>query len=273
MQNNFTSLIIKLTMTIILLTQFQLRCEKMEIAQSEINFIADKIYRNECGRDEKYLVSWNYGEEFASLGIGHFIWYPANQPKVFQESFTELIKFFREKSVELPEWLTKDSLPVCPWQNYEDFKANQGPKYRSLKKLLKKTIDLQTIFIIRRQQESLAKMITAAPDTLHEHIKAQYHRMASSAKGYYPLTDYVNFKGEGVAEKERYNGQGWGLLQVLAEMQGTETGLPAIKEFARSAAMLLNRRIDNSPPERGEARWKNNWNGRVNRYIEDCGGK
>jgi len=136
-----------------------------------------------------------------------------------------------------------------------------------------KTTPSRLLFIIRRQQESLAKIITAAPDSLHGHIKAQYQRMASSARGFYPLTDYVNFKGEGVSEHELYKGQGWGLLQVLTEMQGTETGLPAIKEFARAAAEMLNKRIKNSPPERGEERWRNNWNGRVNRYVEDCGGK
>ncbi len=28
-------------------------------------------------RDNKGLVSWNRGEAFPSLGIGHFIWFPA----------------------------------------------------------------------------------------------------------------------------------------------------------------------------------------------------
>ena len=32
------------------------------------------------------------------------------------------------------------------------------------------------------------------------------------------LIDYVNFKGEGVLETERYRGRGWGLLQVLEGM-------------------------------------------------------
>lgn len=244
--------------------------EKMVLPHEEVDFIGDKIYRNECGRQAEYLVAWNYGEEFASLGIGHFIWYPANQSKKFSESFIDLLIYFKENQVKTPAWLN-DSPTPCPWHNYQDFINNKhDPKIDDLRTLLKNTIALQTAFIIRRQQEAMSKIIISSADSLHEKLLKQYQRMAESPKGFYPLADYVNFKGEGVLESERYHGQGWGLLQVLLEMEGNETGAEAIKEFAMSAEKVLKRRIKNSPPERGELRWQSNWQGRVRRYITDC---
>jgi hypothetical protein len=76
------------------------------------------------------------------------------------------------------------------------------------------------------------------------------------------MIDYVNFKGEGINPKERYQGQGWGLLQVLMNMQDPPT--PA--HFADSAAETLRRRIANSPPERGEQRWMQGWMNRTDTY-------
>jgi hypothetical protein len=75
--------------------------------------------------------------------------------------------------------------------------------------------------------------------------------------------DYVNFKGEGTLETERYKGEGWGLLQVLETMgEG-----PALQEFSRAADKVLTRRVQNSPPERGEQRWLAGWRSRVRSYA------
>ena len=81
------------------------------------------------------------------------------------------------------------------------------------------------------------------------------------------LIDYVNFKGEGTLETERYNGQGWGLLQILEGMNGTEQGMPALEEFAAGAQRVLLRRVGNSPPERGEKRWIPGWRNRIKTYT------
>jgi hypothetical protein len=80
------------------------------------------------------------------------------------------------------------------------------------------------------------------------------------------LVDYVNFKGEGVLQTERYRGEGWGLLQVLEQMHGTESGSGAAIEFANSAAAILRRRVQSSPPGRHEARWLPGWLNRVHSY-------
>jgi len=44
------------------------------LSPSEIRTIGDKIFRNESGGDIDKLVHWNVGENFASMGIGHFTW-------------------------------------------------------------------------------------------------------------------------------------------------------------------------------------------------------
>ncbi|MFI5322900.1 MAG: hypothetical protein ACHQ6U_05080, partial [Thermodesulfobacteriota bacterium] len=81
------------------------------------------------------------------------------------------------------------------------------------------------------------------------------------------LLDYVNFKGEGTLETERYNGEGWGLLQVLENMKGNEAGPEAVREFAESAESMLVRRIKNSPPGRNEKRFLQGWRNRLDTYT------
>jgi hypothetical protein len=85
-----------------------------------------------------------------------------------------------------------------------------------------------------------------------------------SAAGTFALIDYVNFKGEGVLQTERYRGTGWGLMQVLEGME--EDGDP-VRGFVESAVRVLERRVRNAPPERGEERWLEGWRARVRRYC------
>src|SRR5687767_5521069 len=46
------------------------------LSDSELDRIGRRVWQNECGGRRDGLTSWNVGEDFASLGIGHFIWYP-----------------------------------------------------------------------------------------------------------------------------------------------------------------------------------------------------
>ncbi len=83
--------------------------------------------------------------------------------------------------------------------------------------------------------------------------------------GTFALIDYVNFKGEGTLLTERYNGQGWGLLQVLEAMPGEGD---ATRAFSQAAKAMLARRVRNAPPERHEERWLPGWEARVERYAQ-----
>jgi hypothetical protein len=87
-------------------------------------------------------------------------------------------------------------------------------------------------------------------------------------QGMYALIDYVNFKGEGTAASERYQGKGWGLLQVLESMLQSKSDEPLLDQFASAARDVLARRIANAPPERGEERWRQGWNNRTLTYQQ-----
>ena len=204
----------------------------IDISSADAQRIGKRIWQNECGGTISGLTSWNVGENFASLGIGHFIWYPKGQRGPF------------DSRAEFQE-------------------AIDSPKMRQLRQFLVDTIHLQAQFLIARLQAALPKMVTQAAD--RENVQLQFGRVASSAQGCYALVDYVNFKGEGTLATERYHGQGWGLLQVLENMHGTQS---ALDEFAASAKTVLRRRVANSPPERGEARWLSGWLARVDGYAK-----
>ncbi|PYK40467.1 MAG: hypothetical protein DME60_07965, partial [Verrucomicrobia bacterium] len=51
----------------------------ISLTHSEALVIGKRIWQNECNGTVAGLTSWNEGENFASLGIGHFIWYPKGQ--------------------------------------------------------------------------------------------------------------------------------------------------------------------------------------------------
>jgi hypothetical protein len=67
--------------------------------------IGKRVWQNECGGTISGLTSWNEGENFASLGIGHFIWYPKGQRGPFEESFPKLVSFVSSRGAKLPGFL------------------------------------------------------------------------------------------------------------------------------------------------------------------------
>ncbi|HBL17766.1 MAG TPA: hypothetical protein DD417_13705 [Elusimicrobia bacterium] len=239
----------------------------IEIPPQDVERIGRRIWQNECGGTVSGLTSWNQGEAFASLGIGHFIWYPAGQEGPFEESFPRLIAYLRANGARLPEWL-KDGAD-CPWPDRQAFLRDlASPRMTGLRALLADTVPLQARFIIDRLEASLPRITATLPAEQRAAVGAEFYRVAAHPVGLYALADYVNFKGEGINPGERYHGQGWGLLQVLQGMSGSgnETGAPALAAYAGSAARVLERRVANSPPERNEARWLPGWLSRVATY-------
>jgi hypothetical protein len=228
-----------------------------------------RLWQNECGGTVSGLTSWNAGENFASLGIGHYIWYPAGERGPFEESFPELVRFLAANHVALPSWLNAGA--GCPWRTRADFeRAQSSPELTQLRAVLAGSVAWQARFSADRLEASLPKMLAAAPPDAAERVRRQFYRVAASPNGVYALLDYVNFKGEGTLPTERYSGQGWGLLQVLAGMPDEPAQTPgaaATREFARSAARILAQRVALSPPERHEARWLAGWQSRVATYA------
>src|SRR6476661_2837441 len=46
------------------------------LSPAQLQRVGQRIWQNECAGTVEGLTSWNSSEDFASLGIGHFIWYP-----------------------------------------------------------------------------------------------------------------------------------------------------------------------------------------------------
>lgn len=238
----------------------------LTITDEEAQAAGRRIWQNECGGRVDGLTSWNVGEAFPSLGIGHFIWYPTGTTGPFQESFPGLVAYLGEQGVKLPAWLR--AAQGCPWPSRQAFLADfQGERLKGLRQLLASTVAHQARFAVLRLEAALPKMLEAVPPAERPRIKNRFETMASAPNGVYALVDYVNFKGEGVKSSERYKGQGWGLLQVLQEMPGDVTGRQASRAFAAAADRVLTRRVQNSPPERGESRWLVGWRNRCQTYA------
>jgi hypothetical protein len=237
----------------------------ISLSRSQAFRIGRKIWQNECAGSVAGLTSWNEGENFASLGIGHFIWYPEGARGPFEESFPKFMQFASAYTNDVPKWLHHSS--SCPWNSRIEFlRAENSHQMIELREFLIRTVDLQAQFMVARLQNSLPKMLDEAVPADQTRVRQQFTRVASTPQGCYALVDYVNFKGEGTLHSERYHDQGWGLLQVLQEMRGTTAGPSAVEEFSRAAGVVLKRRVQNSPPTRKEIRWLPGWINRVNGY-------
>ncbi|MDQ6984612.1 MAG: hypothetical protein Q9M44_07835 [Ghiorsea sp.] len=245
----------------------------IEVSLKEQARIADLIFKNECNRKFECLVSWNDGEDFASLGIGHFIWFPKGSNAPFKESFPDLMRWYEQHHVSIPESLADILSPDqdCPWASKQEFlKDKHAEQIQALRQFLANTKATQASFIIQRLANALPKMLAVtSSEQEKQHIQAQFERVSNSPNGWYALIDYVNFKGEGIKESERYQGKGWGLAQVLLHMQGHQVGQQTMKSFTQAATFVLERRVNLSPPQRNEQRWLAGWGKRLQTYEID----
>jgi hypothetical protein len=236
------------------------------------NKVGHKIWINETRGDRNAITSWNANEEFASLGIGHFIWFPAGKTAPFYESFPRMLEFLRQQNARLPSWLDRTPIPPCPWVSRTDFIKNfNSPRMTQLRKFLLGTVAGQTQFLVMRAQSAIDKILDSTPESNErEHIIIQFTRIVQASKDLYPLIDYVNFKGEGTdpaeaaLNKETGEREGWGLKQVLLRMNGTANEpMAVLAEFADAAQFVLLQRIRNIPANRI---WEAGWLRRVETY-------
>jgi len=211
---------------LLLFVGLSLQANQIELSQAQANFIAKKVWQNEGAGKDKYLIWWNKGEDFASLGIGHFIWFPKGHTEKFREVFPMvLVAYMQEQGVTLPQGITPQS--PFPWQSKEAFfwaKKTNSKYYQRLFTFLKRTQSYQAMFMAQRLQNALPQMLA----TLHTNkekarIQKRFEYMLYKGgkideRGLYILLDYTNFKGEGTLKSERYHNQGWGLLQVLEHL-------------------------------------------------------
>lgn len=236
----------------------------LTIPPQQVEMLAKKIWKNECGGTLAGLTTWNQGEEFASLGIGHFIWYPDNTPKSFHETFPELVIYMKKHGATIPPEL--EPLRGCPWTSREEFYTHiDTPKMKALRQWLDDTKNLQAMFIAERLEKSLPYMIQQLDEKDKKKVTYVFYRLANEPQGLYALIDYINFKGEGTSPQESYKGCRWGLLQVLQAIPPYSPDVVAA--FVSAAKEVLTQRVKNAPVERHEERWLKGWFNRLDTYM------
>lgn len=237
------------------------------LTDTQKEWLGQQIFNNECALQLNCLTAWNSGEDFPSLGIGHFIWYRENQSDIFEESFPALMDYFESEGISIPAWIVESNYD-SPWQNRDEFLADFAEsELAGLRALLVSTMPAQTTFIITRFESALKKILAVTAIAEQNTIENKFYAVANSHPPYgmYALIDYVNFKGEGIATTEQYAQQGWGLLQVLENMSLTAPDI--LENYVASAKAVLENRAQNAPAERNEARWLPGWFNRLDSYL------
>ena len=238
-----------------------------QLNSNELEWLSNRIYSNECNSKFDCLTYWNEGEEFPSLGIGHFIWFHSEQNSVFEETFPQLIEFMLDRNAAVPSWLAENSDLNSPWDSRETFYANyDSADMLELRHFLAQQKMLQVEFIVSRFNQTLSQIVLDFPASDRPKVDQTLRTITtdSNPMGLYALIDYAHFKGTGLSKRETYNGQGWGLRQVLNYMLKQPASLNG---FVESAEHILKRRVENAPAERDEQQWLPGWRKRLQTYL------
>ncbi len=243
------------------------------LSDTDFDWIAARIFQNEAGGRSRYLTWWGEGEDFPSFGIGHFIWFPAGVDAPFDETFPAMVSFVRQRSPDslaVPRWLADLTPFVAPWKDKQQLdRAQSAADMVELREWLQATRQLQARFIVATFRQRWRDL--ALPAEQYRHMTLLLQKMAETAGGLFAVIDYYNFKGLGDNPRERYQGQGWGLIQVLQALAPlhNEAGDCAdlVEQFRRAAASRLRLRVELAPPERNESRWLDGWLKRLQGYV------
>ena len=244
------------------------------LSNAQAKQIADKIWLNEGSGKKSKLVHWNKGEEFASVGIGHFIWFTADKPMWFWQAFPPMLKYITTRGAKAPRWLNSNM--HCVWNSYDEWKyakRHHSKKMQELTDFMNKTKALQAKFMLHRLNSSYPKILAYAKARGQDKVVSyNYRRLLYTphktidARGAYILIDYINFKGDGINDGERYQGKGWGLYQVLTHMNTKDKN--PYRAFANAGKFILDRLTKISPPKRYLKRFRKGWFNRMDTYTK-----
>jgi len=244
------------------------------LSDADFDWIAARIYQNEALSQTRYLTFWGEGEDFPSFGIGHFIWFPNGVDAPFDEMFPDMVSFVKQRSMTdpaMPAWMNELTPFHAPWTDKQYFdQAWSSVEMTELREWLEATAQLQARFIVATFAQRWRDL--ELPMGQKQPMTEVLQKMADTAEGLFAVIDYYNFKGLGVNPRERYQKQGWGLIQVLQEMAqmqaGDEDCPDLVEQFRQAAASRLSLRVELSPPERTETRWLEGWLARLQGYVE-----
>ncbi|MEJ2275950.1 MAG: metallophosphoesterase, partial [Woeseiaceae bacterium] len=244
--------------------------EMPDLRAADYYWIASRIFENETGGKLEYLTHWNEGEDFPSMGIGHFIWFPEGVDAPFDESFPRMLEYVKGEADEcapVPDWLAGDEVPDAPWPDKTTFDSEgDSDRISALREWLAATAPEQSRYIVA----SFASRWNALELEDKERLTEILQRLLGTPRGLFAVIDYFNFKGLGSNPRERYAGEGWGLVQVLGDIapDATDDDAQLVELFSQAAAARLALRVANSPPDRNEARWLPGWDRRVAAYAD-----
>lgn len=231
--------------------------------------IGIKIWFNESGGSVMGLTAWNDGEDFASLGIGHFLWHPYPSKRAsFNSGFPHLLRYLESRGAKIPLWLQGANSRYCPWSNRREFMdAKNSRKMAELRIFLQQTIPLQAEYLNRNLQEILPDLLASTPSEDRWFICNKFYTLARTPAGIYALVDYLNFKGAGVTNSLHNYKHGSGLLQVLSGMKFAPSHYTPLQAYVWSAKNALARRVNNSTSKYYE-QCLPGWYKRLNTYLE-----
>ena len=250
------------------------------LQDQDYDWIAARIFENEAASQVRYLTFWGEGEDFPSFGIGHFIWFPANVDAPFDEQFPDMVAYVSQRAADqpLPAWMARLVPFDAPWSSKDVFdQAWSSADMTALREWLQATSRWQARFIVTTFEKRWQALELPADEKWR--LTTLLQRLAGSAAGLFAIIDYYNFKGLGVNPRERYQGQGWGLIQVLqampaysksktAEPGGSDVdGAELVAQFSQAAADRLSLRVELAPADRNESRWLPGWLARLQGYL------
>jgi len=238
-----------------------------ELSEADYAWIASRIFQEETGGQIRYLTYWGAGEDFPSFGIGHFIWFPNAVDAPFDETFPAMAAFVAEQGAQLPLWMQALQPFDAPWNSKQDFDQSwSSPEMAELRVWLEQTGHLQARFIVSAFEQRWRDL--ELPAQQKSRLTSLLQQMVGSAQGLFAVVDYFNFKGLGNNPRERYQEQGWGLVQVLEALPPLSTDKKNLVElFTDAAANRLSLRTELAPPERNETRWLEGWLARLDGYL------
>ncbi len=241
--------------------------EDFLFTDAEANCAARIIFMNECSGKDANLLYWSPQEAFPSLGIGHFIWYSEGHAEPYLESFPAYLNFAAENGLILPSWLEAIPGRHSPWATREEFQRDiSTARMRELHIFLRDTKREQAHFIIQRFMRVFPKILDDLDEAARKPVREKYDLLMMSREATLAMVDYVNFKGEGFRADARYEGVGWGLAQVLMEMEMPDDPANALDEFIVAAVRVLEKRISHSPRPEVETKWLPGWKNRIRGY-------
>lgn len=239
---------------------------KLNLTSVDYAWLADRIYQNEANRNPKYLAYWSASEPFPSFGIGHFIWLPKTLEVPFTETFPQMAAYVSQFK-PMPDWLAKLEPFNPPWRTRSLFyHPDAETQLAELRSWLAQTKVEQAQFIVLQLQHRLTVALAKLPVDTSKKLIQRLEILSRSKNGLFAIIDYYNFKGMGLNDQERYQGQGWGLLDVILSMPDNAI---TVRGFTVAGKQVLALRVGKAPEGKNESRWLKGWYKRLDGYLDN----